>query len=117
MSLPTVNLKILKIRLPNCILMKSFFRKKRVLREKAELWDYLDQCGVQFRTLKSELIKLYGSRNCGWADYLEYCELGNGSPVFRKLAILSYFNLILHELKDFHRVVFIVTSEKATTHM
>ena len=66
--------------------MKSFFRKKLVLREKAELWDYLDQCGVQFRTPKSELIKLYGSRNCGWADSLEYCELGNGSPVFGKLA-------------------------------
>lgn len=65
---------------------EEFFRKKRVLREKAELWDYLDQCGVQFRTPKSELIKLHGSRNCGWTDSLDFCELGNGGPVFRKLA-------------------------------
>jgi len=50
------------------------------------LWDYLDHCGYAFRRPGSELITEYGSRNCGWTDGLDYCELESAKPFIEGLA-------------------------------
>lgn len=52
----------------------------------SKLWNYLDECGVEFRRSRAELVKLYNSYNCGWTDDLNYCEPGCRQPFIEGLA-------------------------------
>ena len=56
------------------------------MQDKNPLFEYLDRCGIGFRQSMSELINTYGSRNCGWTENLDYCEVQGELPFINGLA-------------------------------
>lgn len=55
-------------------------RAKQPRPAEALLWDYLDQCGIPFRQRQSVLITERETRNCGWTDNLNYCDMSGDVP-------------------------------------